>query len=122
MPVLSSQDMLTFRALVEGLSFHDTYTLQRDTATSGGEGGSDTSEATQESGGCDLTAGLTRPDEREVAARVQATTPYVVTLPYASSARASDRLVIGGRTFEILGVLKDGFLGTDVRAVCEERS
>lgn len=121
MPVLSSTDMTTFRGLVEGLSFHDAYALVRDTATSDSEGGTTVIEATVEAGGCDLRAGLTRPDERAVADQTQATTPYVITLPYATSAVATDRLMVAGRTFEILGVLKDGFLGTDARAVCEER-
>lgn len=121
MPVLTASDMATFRGLVQDLSFHDSYALVRDTATSDDAGGTTVVEATVESGGCDLTAGLTRPDERDVAARTQAATPYVITLPYATAAVASDRLVVAGRTFEILGVLKDGFLGTDARAVCEER-
>lgn len=122
MPVLSSQDMAAFRALEQELAFHDAYALKRDTATGDNEGGSTAVEATVETGACDLAAGGQRPDERAVADRVQATAPYVVTLPYATVATASDRLVIGGRTLEIIDVLRDGFLGTSVRAVCEERS
>lgn len=122
MPVLSSQDMLTFRGLVETLAFHDTYALKRDTSTPDSAGGWTTVEATVESGGCDVRAGLSQPDEREVAGRVQAAAPYVITLPYATSATGSDRLLVAGRTFEIIDVLKDGFLGVDARAVCEEVS
>lgn len=122
MPVLSAADMTTFRGLVETLAFHDSYALKRDTSTSDSAGGTTTVEATVESGGCDVTAGLSRPDEREVAGRVQASAPYVITLPYATSATASDRLLVGGRTFEVIDVLKDGFLGTDARAVCQEVS
>lgn len=120
--VLTADEVLEFRGLVESLAFHDTYALKQDTRTPDNEGGWTTVEATVESGACELTAGLSKPDERALAGdRITSTTPYVVSLPYATVADASDRLVIGGRTFEIIGVLKDGFLGMEARAVCEER-
>jgi head-tail adaptor len=120
MPVLSAADMATFRALTQDLAFHDTYALQRDTNTPDDAGGWTTVEATVESGPCDVAMGLSRPDERAVADRARAIAPYVITLPYATSATASDRILVAGRTFEIVDVLKDGFLGVDARAVCEE--
>lgn len=121
MPVLTSGDMATFRGLVETLAFHDTYTLQRDTNTPDDAGGWTAAEDVAESGPCDVTTGVARPDERAVAARVQATAVYVISLPYDTIATASDRILVAGRTFEIIDVLRDGFLGTDARAICEER-
>lgn len=122
MPVLSSADMATFRALTEDLAYHDTYVLKHDVNTPDDAGGWTTVEQDDEGGPCDVTTGVARPDERAVAARVQATAVYVISLPYATNATASDRLLIAGRTFEIIDVLRDGFLGTDARAICEERT
>jgi hypothetical protein len=120
MPVLSSADMAEFRALDEELGMPDTYALIEDIATDDGEGGETTTESVIEAGPCDLTAGMRRPDEMAVASRVQATALYTITLPYATLAAPKHRLAIGGRTFEIIDVLRDGYFGVDARAVCQE--
>lgn len=102
----------------------DTYTLLR---ASGGTGDSsaadDGSVATEESGGCVLVAGNLRPAEQIIADQAGSTSPYAArNMPYNSDARATDVLVIGGRRFEILGVLRAEAVNVAVTAICEERT
>ncbi len=73
-------------------------------------------------GSCLLEAGNIRPEERDVASRRGFQAPYVIELPYATGAAPADRLrVNGARTFEVVGVLRDGVWGLVARAICEER-
>jgi hypothetical protein len=100
----------------------DSYTVVRATSTSDSAGGASTTTSVVEAGTCVLTAGATRPDERAVADRAQSSAPYVIrNLPYNTVLRATDTVVIGGRTFEILGVLRAEAVNVAVTAVAEER-
>ncbi len=121
MGIMSSAEIAAFRALEARLLYHDTYAVVRATAVSDGAGGTTTTEATVESGGCDLTAIPRLPREAAEGGRLVSDTNYYVTLSAASIVTASDRLVINGaRTFEVVGIDRDGFLAIDTRAVCRE--
>jgi hypothetical protein len=73
--------------------------------------------------GCVLTAGATRPSEAAEAERLGATVPYFVrNLPFDATILATDELVIGGRTFRVLGVLRAEAVNVAQTAVCEERA
>lgn len=102
----------------------DTYALVRASGGTGDSSGTDDqAEATVEGGGCVLVAGNLRPTEQIIANQVGSTTPYAVrNMPYTTSARAADVLVINSRRFEILGVLRTEAVNVAVTAVCEERS
>lgn len=64
-----------------------------------------------------------RPQERAVADRVQAVTPYAIDLPYTIALLATDDLIVNDtRRFEIVGIVKEGDYGVFAVAVCEERS
>ena len=121
MGILSSAEIAGFRALEASLLYHDTYAVVRATSTYDGAGGATTTEATVESGACDLTAIPRLPREAPEGGRLVSDTNYYVTLPVASVVTPSDRLVINGtRRFEVVGIDRDGFLAIDTRAVCRE--
>lgn len=109
------------RAIAAGYRF-DAYTVLRPTTADDGAGGHEPTYGPVEAGACILTAGATRPDERVIAERSAATSPYVLrNLPHDTLLEASDRVEIGGRTFEVLGVLRTEAANVAVSAVCEER-
>jgi hypothetical protein len=100
----------------------DTYAVVRTLSTSDSAGGGTDTPGVVESGGCVLTAGATRPDERAIADRAQSSSPYVLrNLPWNTILTARDTVVVSGRTFEVLGVLRTGAVNVAVTAVCEER-
>lgn len=101
----------------------DAYQVVTFTNTPDDTGGWETVEGTGESGRCTLIAGATRPEERVVAERLQATTPYVIrNLPADSAVTEKDVIQVGQRRFEVLGVLRAESLRVSVTAICEERS
>lgn len=101
----------------------DVYSLVRASGGTGDSSGTDDqTEATVEGGACVLIAGALRPTEQTIAEQAGSTTPYAVrNMPYLTIARATDVLVINGRRFEILGVLRTEAVNVAVTAVCEER-
>jgi hypothetical protein len=120
MPVLSAAEMLGFRALTEELAFADSYELIGTTSTADDAGGSSSVEGVIEAGPCSVTAGLAQPDERAAGDRLTSAAPYTIELPYATQATARHVLIADGRRFEIIDVLRDGYYGTNARAVCQE--
>lgn len=122
MSVLTSDDIAEFRALAEDLGFPDSYQLMATTKTTDGAGGTTGgTPAAIESGGCSLTMGLTRPEERAIADRAGYQSPYIIELPYDTQAKPRHQLKVNGsRTFQIAGVLKDGNWGITARAICQE--
>lgn len=100
----------------------DAYQVVRATRTPDNEGGWTEAPAVVESGTAVLTAGATRPDERALADKVQAVTPYVLrNMPYTTTITASDTVTVNGRTFEVIGVLRAEAVNVAVTAVLEER-
>lgn len=102
----------------------DAYQVVRGTTRVADDaGGWVETPAVVEAGTCVLTAGATRPDERAVADRAQSATPYVLrNLPWNTILAASDTVLVAGRTFEVLGVLRAEGVNVAVTAVLEERT
>lgn len=123
MSAIDAATIAALRGVTATLSFPDTYELLATTTTPDTAGGSTETEGVIESGTCSLTAGGTSPDERAIATRQGAQAPYVIELRYDTAATGRHRIrVNGARTFEIVGVLKDGMWGISAELVCEERS
>jgi hypothetical protein len=59
------------------------------------------------------------PEEAVYAARLQGAQGYLVALPLGTTVTEQDRLVVGGQTFEVIGVPLDSY-ATSVRAVCKD--
>lgn len=101
----------------------DTYDIRRAVATSDGAGGSTEVVSTVESGGCLLTAGARQPTEQAIVDQAGSTVPYIVrNIRHDTVLTAKDELLIAGRTFLVLGVLKNEAARVGVTAVCEERT
>jgi head-tail adaptor len=102
----------------------DPYDLTRGTSqVADGEGGYTTTPTVIESGTCILAAGALQPREQAIADQAGATVAYAVrNMPYTSGVQAGDDLMIGGRTFHVLGVPKVEVVRVTITAVCEERT
>jgi hypothetical protein len=101
----------------------DTYQVIRPVRTPDDAGGWTEVPGVVEGGQCFLVAGATRPEEKAIADRAQSTTPYVLRdLPYNTTLTAADTVAIGGRTFQILGVLRNEAVNVAVTAIAEERN
>ena len=121
MAVLNVAEMADLRATTEELAFADPYDLIGAIATVPDDaGGYEETTGVIESGMCAVTAGLSQPDERAVGDRIATRAPYTIELPYATLADGSHTIASGGRTFQIIAVLRDGYYGTSARAVCQE--
>lgn len=100
----------------------DAYSVVRQVLASDGAGGETGTPTTEESGYCILTAGARLPTELAIASEAGATVPYVArNLKFDTVVQARDTLVIGGRNFLVLGVLRNEQTRVAVSAVCEER-
>ncbi len=58
-------------------------------------------------------------EEKELAGRLAVDIPYYVTLPYGTDVTEDDKINCGGRTFEVIAVLKPT-LETARRCICRE--
>lgn len=100
----------------------DTYEVIEYTNVADDAGGWVPSGAVVESGGCVLVAGNLRPDERVFADRAEAVIPYALrNMPYNSAIQPEHDVMVGGRTFKVLGVLRNEAANAAVTAICEER-
>lgn len=89
--------------------FHaDEYELLRKQRVADGRGGFHEAETVIESGWCALDAANTASAITVDGARIVATAPYTAELPGDSQVRASDRLLIGGRSFRPTGNPRKG--------------
>lgn len=79
----------------------DLAQVQRVTRTPDGSGGFSTTWATVVTAACALAPADARPPETETAARLATTAAWTITLPAGTDVRAADRIVSGGRTFEL---------------------
>ncbi len=100
----------------------DTYQLLRPVLVADDAGGWTETEGVVESGGCILTAGNTRPEERAMAEKISAIAPIIVrNMPYTTTLTAADTLLINGtRRLNVLGVLRAEAVNVAVTAICEE--
>lgn len=101
----------------------DSYTVVRVTRTPDDAGGWTEAEGVVEAGTCVLTAGATRPEEREIADRITASVPMIVrNMPHNSLVTPADTIVIAGRVLQVIGVLRTEAANVAVTAICEEQT
>ena len=93
-----------------------TKTTASDTA-----GGRSTSWTGATSTTCRVAPTGNQPQEQIIAQRAGTTAVYTISLPVSVTVTAKDRLVVDGRTFEVIGVLaRSTDWKTVTRCVCVE--
>jgi hypothetical protein len=106
MSLLTAGELAAMRATADA-ALPDTCTISRPALVSDGAGGQ-TSTYSQVGGtiACRLSpAGVgTQSDEMELADRDTSTTDWIVTLPAGTDVGEKDRVLTGGRTFEVTRV------------------
>lgn len=70
---------------------------------------------------CRVAPSTYLPTEQENAGRLLALTRYVITLPALTDVTEKDRLVIAGRTYEVISVLHRENMEISRRVLCETR-
>jgi head-tail adaptor len=102
--MLSAADLAAMRAtLTESLP--DTAQVQRATRASDGMGGFTETWTTVATVPCRLAPSDITPVEQVVAERVTDRVLWTITLPAQTDVTAADRIVVGARVFEVVGVL-----------------
>ena len=86
-------------------SLPDTAQVQRKTLVSDGAGGYTESWSTVATVACRVSPSGRSPEERVIAERLAATSVWTITLPALTDVTVADRIVVGARTFEVVGVL-----------------
>jgi len=86
-------------------SLPDTAQVQRRSLTGDGAGGFTESWSTVATVACRVAPSGQSPQERVIAERLTATSVWTVTLPALTDVQSADRIVVGTRTFEVIGVL-----------------
>ena len=101
---LSAADLAAARAtLVESLP--EIAQVQQATRVPDGAGGFTETWTTVATVPCRLAPSGNEPTERVVAERVTDRKLWTLTLPAQTALTAKDRVVVGARTFEVVGVL-----------------
>lgn len=103
------------RAREQSRYLPETVVVKRDIETSDGAGGTKTAEQTvvQPSAALDASGNLrgrvdpagATAEERVIAEQVTAQTPYTITIAHGADVTSADRLVVGGVTYEAVGVV-----------------
>ncbi|MBI4496310.1 MAG: head-tail adaptor protein [Chloroflexi bacterium] len=118
--MLSSSDLSALRTSLEE-SLPDTAVVQRVTRTADDMGGFTESWAAAGTAACRVAPlGSRTPEERVFAERIAPDVPWVITLPQGTDVTAEDRVTVGARTFEVLGVLAPRSWEIGRRVVCQE--
>jgi len=117
--MLTSDEMEAMRA-VQSAAMPDSCTVKRLTLTSDGAGGQSEGWDTSATVSCRLGRLGQSGEERAIAERLAAVTPFVVTVPTGTDIRPEDRIAIGGRTFEVVAVLATGAWETALRVAVTE--
>jgi head-tail adaptor len=102
--MLSPADLASMRATLLA-SLPDTAQVRRATRVSDGMGGTIDTWTTIATVACRVSPSNTTPTEPAIANQVQDRVLWTLTLPAGTNVRADDRVVVGSRTFEVLGVL-----------------
>lgn len=102
--MLSAADLAGMRAAVTD-SLPDTAQVQRATRTPDGMGGFTETWTTVATVACRIAPTGNAPAEQVVAERVTDRVLWTLTLPAATDVTAADRITVGSRTFEVVGVL-----------------
>ena len=99
--MLSATEIDAMRSTLDD-SLPDTAQVQRRTLTSDGAGGFTESWSTVATVACRVASSGQSPQERVIAERLATASVRTVTLPALTDVRPTDRVVVGGRTFEVV--------------------
>ena len=102
--MLTSIEIDAMRTMLNA-SLPDTAQVQRKTLTSDGAGGFTEAWTTVATVACRVAPSGQSPQERAIAERLASTSIWTLTVPALTDVRPADRLVVGGRTFEVAAVL-----------------
>lgn len=117
--MLTSDELTAMRA-TQAEALPDSCTITRATLSSDGAGGQSEGWDTSATVSCRLGRLGQSGEERAIAERLAAMTPFVVTVPTGTDIRPEDRIAIGGRTFEVVAVLATGVWETALRVAVTE--
>jgi len=116
--MLSATELAAMRSTLND-SLPDTAQVRRKSLTSDGAGGYTESWSTVAAVACRVAPSGQSPQERVIAERLTATAIWTVTLPAGTDVRPADRIVVGSRAFEVVGVLARSY-ELARRVVCTE--
>ena len=117
--MLSTSDLAAMRTTLE-VSLPESVGIGRRSQASDGAGGyTDTWSTVASVAGRVSPGGLT-PQERAIAERLVGVQTWTITLPALTDVRAADRLIVGSRTLEVVGVLAPRSYELCTRCVCVE--
>ena len=104
------------QAAIEGM-LPDACTITRRTGTRDASGGYETTHPAVATTVCLITTDG-KPQEVPVGQTLRMIVPWVITLPLGTDVRPEDRIVSGGRTFEVVGTDRGRSLPVSVKATC----
>lgn len=116
--MLPSSEIAAMQAVQE-LAMPESAQIQQKTATNTATGISEVWEAHGEPVSCRIGALGGTPQEKVIADRLGDHVGYVLTLPAGTVITIANRLIISGRTFEVVGFIEKSYQ-TTLRAVCIE--
>lgn len=110
MTLISAGTLTWLRGIQEDF-LPETVTIQRAPLVNDGYSNrfQDWANATETTVAGRITTTRQTSQEREIADQVQPQTTYTVRVPFGTDVRETDRLVIAGRTYEVLGVLRESY-------------
>lgn len=111
-------DQLSAMQSTVAATLTETATVKRKTLAPDGMGGTTETWATVATVACSRSTGVSQA-EQAVADRLSVVRPWVVRVPAAADVTNKDRLVIGGRTFEVVS-LSGGTIDVSRRLLCQE--
>ena len=117
--MLSAAELAQMRATQER-TLVEACSIVRSTLASDGAGGQ-TSSTSAASSLCRVAPSNNMPQDRAMAGAQQAQVLWRVTLPASADVTPSDRIVVGARTFEVIGVYGPWSAVTALVCVCVER-
>lgn len=106
------------RRLAE-LALADTAVIERAAWASDGEGGQTATWATHATVPA-MLSGVGSADEQEIGEGVRAVVSWTVSVPVGTDVVASDRVVINGKTLEVVGVIGGRTYAALARVLCSE--
>jgi len=105
--MLSSNELAELRAMQER-NMPETVTRRRHVLTDDGHGGFNSADSDGTTSGRIGPTGRS-PEEQMIAARVSGKQVYTVTVPAGFDVIEADQLIVGSRTFEVVGVVRRSY-------------
>lgn len=117
--MLTGAQLTAMRAAQEAV-MTQTATITRLATSSDGMGGYTQTPSTTTTA-CRIAPTLNMPDATIYAGRLQEGLPWRVYVPTGTDVREGDRLTVGSKTLEVLGILAPHTYETATCCVCAER-